>query len=171
MNAAAAENTFTLPHQPEYEHTQWAPLYWLMLAPVLILVTVAVMLGADAEAVLGMLLVGGLIVLIAFSFRQLLVRDEGDVLALRFGPIPVFRKRIKYADIAAAERDLSTVVDGWGIHWVPGRGWTYNLWGFDCVRVTLNSGRTLRIGTDDPEALARFLQKKCRGLEAEGSAE
>jgi hypothetical protein len=162
MNDAIAESTFTLPHQPEYEHTQLAPLYWLMLAPVLVLVIVAVILGTDAAAVRGMLLVGGLIVLTAFSFRQLLVRDEGQVLALRFGPIPLFRKRIAYADIAAAERDRSTVMDGWGIHWVPGRGWTYNLWGFDCVRLALKSGRTIRVGTDDPEALARFLQKKCR---------
>jgi len=120
------------------------------------------MLGADGEALLGMLSVASIIVLTAFSFRQLLVRDEGDVLALRFGPIPLFRKRIAYADIASAERDMTTVIDGWGIHWVPSRGWTYNLWGFDCVRVSLNNGRTIRIGTDDPEALARYLQKKCR---------
>jgi len=166
MNDALAENTFTLPHQPEYEHTQWAPLYWVMLAPVLVLMVVAILVGVASEALLGMFAVASIIVLTAFSFRQLLVRDEGDVLALRFGPIPLFRKRIAYADIAAAERDMSTVFDGWGIHWVPGRGWTYNLWGFDCVRVTLKNGRTIRVGTDDPEALARFLQEKVRSSQS-----
>jgi hypothetical protein len=43
---------------------------------------------------------------------------------------------------------------------VPGRGWTYNLWGFDCVRLTFKNGRTVRVGTDDPIGLAAFLQPK-----------
>ena len=60
----------------------------------------------------------------------------------------------------AAEPDRSNVIDGWGIHWVPGRGWTYNLWGFDCVRLTLAGGRTIRVGTDDPRSLAQFVQTR-----------
>lgn len=166
MNDALAENTFTLPHQPEYEHTQWAPTQWVILLPGLAVMAGVILLVNEPPVTMLMLLVSGVLILTAYSFRRLLVSDEGNALALHFGPVPLFRKRIQYADIASAERDRTNVIDGWGIHWVPGRGWTYNLWGFDCVRLTLNSGRTIRVGTDDPEGLTRFLQQRLQAGEA-----
>ena len=36
------------------------------------------------------------------------------------------------------------MLDGWGIHLSPSGGWTWNLWGFDCVDVTYKKGRKLR---------------------------
>jgi hypothetical protein len=57
------------------------------------------------------------------------------------------------------KRSRSKVVDGWGIHCVVGRGWTWNLWGFDCVELRVK-GTTYRIGSDDADALARFLQSR-----------
>lgn len=159
MFGSTAQTTFSAAHQPEYEHTQWAPMCWMILLPGLAVLLIAGVLSNDA-VIAPLMLVGVVLVVTAFSFRSLRVVDEGDVLAIRFGPIPLFRKRIPYADIQAAERDRSSIVDGWGIHWVPGRGWTYNLWGFDCVRLTLTRGRTVRVGTDDPDGLARFLNEK-----------
>jgi hypothetical protein len=164
MFGSAAESTFAVPHQPEYEHTQWAPMCWIILLPPLaILLLAGILSGGDV--VVPFFLVGLLLTVIAFSFRSLRVVDEGDALAIRFGPIPLFRKRIPYADIQAAERDRSSVIDGWGIHWVPGRGWTYNLWGFDCVRLALTGGSTIRVGTDDPDGLASFLERKSSSRE------
>jgi hypothetical protein len=160
MFSSSAPATFAIPHQPEYEHTQWAPMYLLMLLPGLSVLFLAIVVSGQAEVLLVSLLASAGLVGTAYSFRKLHVVDEGDVLAIRFGPIPVFRKRIPYDRIVAAEADRTTVVDGWGIHWVPGRGWTYNLWGFDCVRLTCADGRTIRVGTDDPEGLARFLKRK-----------
>ena len=160
MFGSAAESTFAVSHQPEYEHTQWAPICWIILLPALAILFVVGALSGDGDVVIQLFLVGIALTVASYSFRSLRVVDEGDVLAVRFGPIPLFRKRIAYADIQAAERDRSSVVDGWGIHFVPGRGWTYNLWGFDCVRLTLTGGRTIHIGTDDQDGLARFLQQK-----------
>ncbi len=116
-------------------------------------------LRAEAPAVFfAFLAVGTLFVIIAFSFRQLRIRDEGERLAIRFGPLPLFWKRFAYADLASVDRDKTRWIDGWGIHWIPLRGWTYNLWGFCCVRLTLRDGRTIRLGTDDPEGLVEFLR-------------
>ena len=78
---------------------------------------------------------------------------------MQYGPLPWFRKAVPYTEITAVERGRSTLVDGWGIHWVPFRGWTYNLWGFDCAVLRLGS-RIVRIGTDDAENLVAFLQEK-----------
>lgn len=160
MVESTANSTFAIPHQAEYEHTQWAPLGWLILGPPLIVLLVVGFLSGRGDVVLPLLTVGTLLMVIAFSFRSLRVVDEGEYLGVRFGPIPIFRKRVAYRDVVSAAVDRSTLIDGWGIHWVPGRGWTYNLWGFDCVRLELAGGKTLRIGTDDPHGLTRFVQQR-----------
>jgi hypothetical protein len=50
-------------------------------------------------------------------------------------------------------------VEGWGIHFMPGRGWTYNLWGFGCVKLTLGR-KVIRVGSDDAEDLAAVIRDK-----------
>ncbi len=162
MFGSTVPTTFSGAHVPEYDHTQWAPMYWLMLVPALVVLFVSVLVENDTSTTFGLTLVTVLLLVVAYSFRSLRVVDEGNALALQFGPIPLFRKRFTYTDIVSADRDQSSVIDGWGIHWVPGRGWTYNLWGFDCVRLTLTGIRTARVGTDDPEGLASFLKRKCQ---------
>ena len=82
--------------------------------------------------------------------------DERE-LRLRFGPLPAFSRRIPRAEIVSAERGRSAVIDGWGIHWVPGRGWTWNVHGRDCVELRMTDGRQVRVGTDDPVGLLHAL--------------
>jgi hypothetical protein len=163
MNSTASSVRFACSHPPEYDHIQSAPMYWLVLIPAGVLLVVGIILRDEAPVVLpAFLTLGTVLASLALSFRQLRICDEGDRLALRFGPLPLFRKRFAYADLASVDRDKTSWVDGWGIHWIPLRGWTYNLWGFDCVRLTLRDGRTIRIGTDDPSGLAQFLIEKLR---------
>jgi len=134
-------------------------LHWLLYPPAVLLLATS---WLNRGAPLGALILAGaaaLVLALAFCFRRLTVRDEGDWLAVRFGPLPVFRTRIPYAQIASAEPGRSSWIDGWGIHWIPGRGYTYNLWGFACVTLQVQ-GRTVRIGTDDAENLAAFLKTK-----------
>ena len=82
-----------------------------------------------------MLGVAALLLMLAFSFQRLTIRDEGAWLAIRYGPLPIFRTRIAYADISSVEPGQTSWIDGWGIHWIPGRGCTYNLWGFSCAKL------------------------------------
>ena len=103
--------------------------------------------------------VAGIFVFCALVFGTLTVRDEGDHLVLRFGPVPVFGTLIRYADLTAVEPGRTSLIDGWGIHYIPWRGWTYNLWGFGCVKLTLGK-RVIRVGSDDVENLAAFLKAK-----------
>ena len=103
---------------------------------------------------------GVLMFLISLCFRELTVRDENDGLLICFGPLPLFRRRILYSDIESVKRSRTTILDGWGIHLSPSGGWTWNLWGFDCVDVIFKKGRKLNIGTDDPEGLESFLKQR-----------
>jgi hypothetical protein len=95
----------------------------------------------------------------ALCFGQLTVCDEGECLRVRFGPAPLFGTRIRYAEVTAFAPDRSKFIDGWGIHHIPWRGTTYNIWGYDCVTFDV-SGRIVRVGTDDPRGLIEFLKAR-----------
>lgn len=103
---------------------------------------------------------GVLILILAASFHHLTVEDQGGRLSVRFGPIPLFRRSVKYEDIESAEVGRTTILDGWGIHLSLRGGWVWNLWGRKCVVVRFKNGGALRVGTDDGENLARFVQQK-----------
>jgi hypothetical protein len=138
-------------------------MYRIVLIGAVILAATAAYGGPPRAIALPLNAAAILLSVLAFAFRSLTVRDEGTHLAIRFGPLPFFWKRISYERITEVKRARSSFVDGWGIHYIAGRGWIYNLWGFDCVEIRAG-GRLLRIGTDDPEGLAAFLEEKTRRL-------
>jgi hypothetical protein len=105
-----------------------------------------------------MLGMGILMLAISLCFHQLTVAGEGDRLAIRFGWLPLFQKRIPYADIRAVEIGRTTLLDGFGLHWSVRGGWVWNIWGWDCVVV--RHGSTTFVGTNDAENLAAFLRTK-----------
>ena len=141
-----------------YSHTQRGGLHWLLLATAGLCFVGAYLARANGEdgPATVLLCVSILVVLLSLCFRHLVVRDGGEALEVTFGPIGLFRTRIPYASIESVRPARSSLIDGWGVHWVPGRGWTWNLWGKDCVELTRRGG-TMRIGTDDREALTIFL--------------
>jgi len=144
-----------------YDHKQTGKLHLILLASVVILMA---WLGPAFHAtssvwLIILVLFVPFIVFLALSFQRLLIRDEGDHLTLHYGPVPLFWKRFPYSQMTAVEPSRSNILDGWGIHWVPGRGWTYNLWGFDCVKVQMGK-KTVKIGTDDVDGLVAFLRGK-----------
>ena len=146
-----------------YDHTQRGRFHLLLVFLGLVLVLVGSLLpegGAEAgETVTPWWLagVGALFLGISQLFARLRVRDLGTHLGVRFGPVPWVGRRVPYEGIRGIRVGRSSLVDGWGIHWRPGRGWIWNLWGFECVELQLEAGARLRIGTDDPAGLAAFL--------------
>ena len=72
-------------------------------------VVLAVMIGA-----------GLLVALVGLAFHHLTVEDEGDRLAIRFGPLPLLETSIRYADIQRVEVGRTMILDGWGIHGAHG---------------------------------------------------
>lgn len=142
-----------------YSHTQKGPLA-LVLFAVACAQFVFAGVASDIPAAAISLVTAGMIVLFgAFAFLHLSVIDEGDCLVVQFGPVPIFRRRIRYADMREVAVGRTTILDGWGIHWSLRGGWVWNLWGRDCVVIRFANGATY-IGTDDAECLARFLRTK-----------
>ena len=103
-----------------------------------------------------------LMLVLAASFHHLTVKDNGDRLSISFGPIPLFRRSVRYEDIKAVEVGRTTFLDGWGIHMSLRGGWVRNLWSRDCLVVHFKKGGMLRIGTDDAMCLAAFLSDQIK---------
>jgi hypothetical protein len=145
--------------RPRYSHTQKSPLCWLVYALAVVFLALG-WFATDAPPLPWLFPpIGLLMLVVAASFHHLTVEDQGDVLSVRFGPMPLFRKTVPYADIVKVEVGRTLILDGWGIHMSIRGGWVWNLWGRDCVILQLKKGK-LSIGTDDPENLAVFLQGK-----------
>jgi len=146
-------------NKSSYRHVQHAPL----CLPIYILAMVFLVPGLllKSEPPIPWLFppIGLLMLILAASFHNLTVEDQSDRLSIRFGPIPLFRKTICFDEITSAKRGRTTILDGWGIHMSWRGGWVWNLWGRDCVVLQLGKG-VLRIGTDDAENLADFINQK-----------
>lgn len=142
-----------------YSHTQKAPLCLILYGSAMLCFTLAWAVGSAPGNFIAVA-VGIVIALVATAFHHLAVVDAGDRLAICFGPVPLFRRTVRYADIERVEIGRTLILDGWGIHYSIRGGWVWNLWGRDCVVVHLNNGSVLRIGTDDALSLACFLEEK-----------
>jgi hypothetical protein len=135
-----------------YRHRQFGYLSLIVIL-VAALGLFAVARRSPLPATLG---VGVLLLISAVLFSSLTVEIGDGELRFHFGP-GFWRKRFALADIAAADVTWSSWWEGWGIRITP-RGMLYNISGTDAVEITLRSGQRLRIGTDEPEALAAALR-------------
>ena len=149
----------------QYDHTQRGGIH----IPVYLTAGLCLLGGwlCREELALAIILAasGAVILPLGMCFHWLRVRDEDEHLDVRFGPLPLFGTRIPYDKITDVQADRSTFLDGWGVHWMPGKGFIYNVWGFDCIRVTLGQ-KTVRVGTDDIVNLRVFLRLKMRQSDA-----
>lgn len=142
-----------------YYHKQSAPLSLILYGLAAVFwVTGWLLRHEPAQPVL--LSVVGLMVLgLGPCFHHLIIFDGGDHLVVRFGPFPLFQRRIRYVDIRELEIGRTTVLEGLGMHMSLRGGWVWNIWGRDCVVIHLQSG-IIRVGTNDAENLVRFLESR-----------
>jgi len=143
----------------EYDHTQKGPLY-LILIPLGVFFLGTARLMPHPAATWSFIIAGIAMWVFALGFRQLTVRDAGDHLLVQLGPLPLFRRQLPYGEIESVKGGHGHPMEGFGIHLSVGGGWTWNLWGKEVVDVTLTGNRRIRIGTDDPEGLQRFIQSR-----------
>jgi 3-methyladenine DNA glycosylase AlkC len=113
---------------PEYTHTQKAPLCLILYGVAVGCFALACWVG-DAPGIYVAGGVGLLIALLAPAFHHLTVVDQGEVLAIWFGPVPLFRRNVRYSDIGSVEVGRTLLLDGWGIHMSVRGGWVRNFTG------------------------------------------
>ena len=94
---------------------------------------------------------------LAASFSWLTVRVDDSYVAVRFG-IGLFRRTIAVSDIVEVAAATTRWYAGWGIR-ITRQGMLYNIGGFDAVRLRLVDGRSVRIGSDEPERLLAAIRR------------
>jgi len=146
-------------HNSTYSHTQRAPLCLILYALGFMFLTLAWFFRAEPVIQWAFPIAGTFTLILAGAFHHLTVEDGGDSLSIRFGPVPLFRRTVRYEDMSSVEVSQTTFLDGWGIHMSLRGGWVWNLWGRDCVVLKLRKS-ILRIGTDDSEQLVDFLKTR-----------
>lgn len=144
-----------------YSHTQQRGIIRPLLLLIAVACSVTAWYGPADRAAPVFFPVAAVLVFLAYAFGSLTVRDEGERLAVRFGPIPLFRTFIPYERITGVAKDRSTFLSGWGIH-LTRKGWLWNIGGFDCVRIEMGA-KTMLIGTDEPDLLVAFLRSRLCG--------
>lgn len=141
-----------------YRHTQTSPLGLAFAVAALGCAVAVAFVHRELERTvcLTMAVVAGLV---AGMFSRLSIAETQDRLRVRFGPLPLWGTSVRYDRVRELRRARSTLLDGLGVHWFPGRGWTFNLWGFDCIEVRTDGG-WVRLGTDDPDGLLQHLAQR-----------
>ena len=92
----------------------------------------------------------------AVLFSSLTVRVTDEEVRFYFGP-GFWTRRIPLDAVEAAEPVRNSVWHGWGIRYTS-HGWLYNVSGLGAVELTVRDEGRLRIGTDEPEALAEAIR-------------
>ncbi|MGO8684630.1 MAG: hypothetical protein ACLQUT_08650 [Thermoleophilia bacterium] len=89
-------------------------------------------------------------------FARLTVRVDDDVVEAHFWPRVVGR-RVSLAEIETVAIVRNHWYSGWGLRRIRG-GWLVSAWGLSAVEMRLMSGGVLRIGSDEPQALAAAVE-------------
>lgn len=134
-----------------YHHQQQIP-GWVYFAGV------AGLLPFFALAIAGMeqlwlvsIPVAAIVLAVLNVFGRLTVEVEHSHLRASFGwgwP----SKRLDFSTASAARIVRNRWWYGFGIRLIP-HGWMWNVWGLDAVEFDLDTGKVLRIGTDQPHEL------------------
>ena len=137
-----------------YRHTQFGKVIVVATAAIIPLAALPAWLAGIATA--AWLILGSMVVVLAL-FASLTVEIDAEHLRIRFG-IGLIRKRFPLDQIDTCRPVSNPWIYGWGIRLTP-HGWLYNVSGQEAVELKMKSGKTCRIGTDEPEVLTAALQE------------
>ena len=139
-----------------YRHTQVGTVIIgavVGMASITLLILVPAVGSVSVPALAVLAITGAVLV----TFSSLTVEIEKNTLTCRFG-VGLIRKSIPLSDIDRVDAVLNPWFVGWGIRWIPGSYWVWNVSGFRAVELYMKDGTRFRIGTDEPEALVHAIQ-------------
>ena len=138
----------------QYKHTQIG--YLLLISYSVVALGIAFLNIAAAFHPLAVTLLIILLIVLGI-FSRLTVTIDDQTIKIQFG-LRVIRKAFPLKEIDAYRVVKNPWYYGWGIRFTP-RGWLFNVSGFSAIELQMKSGKRYRIGTDDPDNLAKALGK------------
>jgi hypothetical protein len=134
------------------------PWLWALLLATLGGLGIALIVVPEGR--IALLVVLGLsvaILLLLFSVKMI-VQVDPEGIRIRY--IPIWKKTIPLAQIVCWEaRTYRPILEygGWGIRYMIGKGWAYNVSGNQGVQLELRNGKRILIGSQRAEDLARAI--------------
>ncbi len=98
-----------------------------------------------------------LMIVLAVLFSSMTIKIDDGHLSWHFA-LKFWKKSLDLQDIRAVQVVRNRWWYGWGIKRIPG-GWLYNVSGMSAVELQLPDERTIRLGSDEPEKLARTIKE------------
>jgi len=139
----------------EYRHTQFGHVIFIGLSFTMMAVfIIPIALGFFPPALFVALVFLAISVALFYSLN---VEISHNVLVCSFG-IGLIRKQIPLSDIQEVRAVKNPWIAGWGIRWMPGQYWLWNVSGLRAVELLMKNGTRFRIGTDEPEILVHAIQ-------------
>ncbi len=139
-----------------YRHTQVGTviIVAVLCAASVALVILATASGPNSLLAFAVMAITGIVLAI---FSSLTVELEKNTLTCRFG-VGLIRRNIPLSDIEQVRAVVNPWFVGWGIRWIPGSYWVWNVSGLRAVELVMKNGTRFRIGTDEPEALVHAIE-------------
>lgn len=150
--------------EPGYQHRQRSPICLLLYVMLAYFLGITWLLRNEMIVQWLFPVMSVFMLALASAFHYLEVSDQGEMLRIRFGPLPLFKRQVDYEDVESVTVTRTTVLDGWGIHYSMRGGWVWNIWGRDCVEIEFRNGRRLWIGSDEAQKLADWLEERTSDL-------
>ena len=137
-----------------YKHTQVG--YFLIITYSLVILFLCVLnILTDFHPIP---LIGLIIMVIVLGFfATLTVKVTDRRIGIQFG-WGVLRKGFHLKDVEAYQVVKNPWYFGWGIRYTP-RGWLFRISGRSAIELKMKSGKIYRIGTDEPNRLAKALNE------------
>jgi hypothetical protein len=136
-----------------YRHTQIA---WtlIVLVVAVVLAEIAIVTFSGPQGTVSLALSGAVVavaavMLVLFSTLTVVVDERAVRLWFGFGAL---RREVALADVRAARKVRNSWYAGWGVRVIP-QGRLYNVGSRDSVELEMDTGRVVRVGTDQPDAL------------------
>lgn len=104
----------------------------------------------DSSAIWTVVIVNA-IVLLTFFLHELRTRIDDKGIHIHF--FPWIKRNYSWEDIAKTEFIRYGFVGGWGIRWGTNHGTVYNIRGKEGLKIWLKNGKTVVMGTSQPERL------------------
>ena len=145
-----------------YRHTQvgYVTMISIALAIMLelgVLLLILLLGGMSWFAFWFIMAVVVLLVALLCVFSTLTAIVDETCVTASFGP-GLLKFSYPLQDIVSAKAVFNSWRYGYGVRLLK-TGWLYNVSGLKAVEITLKSGRAHRIGTNEPEKLARAIRK------------
>jgi len=148
-------NGADMPWGGKYEHTQRGTLLiGAVSAAIIVILATTYLFGIEWVAII----VLGMMVFLLAIMSTLTASVGDDTVRIRFGPIGLIHKSWPISEIVSVTTVTNQWIYGWGIRWTP-HGPLYNISGSHAVEILMYSGKKVRIGTDEPEALKTAIEK------------